>query len=137
LSSKASQNITYHCSNSVAFYSAKKDHHKKAIGLMSWNDLDIRHRGKFSYEVPVDECQVPVFTTLHSLRNSSGTNTLAYLVEAVGQAGWWAGRQIDSQPGQMERWTDEKSDRRKDGQTDRHTYIRQMGRQTYPHKTDG
>lgn len=62
LSSKASQNITYHCSNSVAFYSAKKDHHKKAIGLMSWNDLDIRHRGKFSYEVPNDECQVRLFS---------------------------------------------------------------------------
>ena len=60
LSSKASQNITYHCSGSVAFYSAKKDHHKKAVGLMSWNDLDIRHRAKFTYEVPVDECQVRV-----------------------------------------------------------------------------
>jgi syndecan 1 len=24
---------------------------------MSWNDLEIRGRGKFSYEVPVDECQ--------------------------------------------------------------------------------
>ena len=58
LSAKASQNITYHCSNSLAFYSAKKDHHRKAVGLMSWNDLDIRHRGKFSYEVPVDGCQV-------------------------------------------------------------------------------
>jgi collagen type II alpha len=58
LSAKASQNITYHCSNSLAFYSAKKDHHRKAVGLMSWNDLEIRHRGKFTYEVPVDECQV-------------------------------------------------------------------------------
>jgi hypothetical protein len=42
----------------VAFYSAKKDHHKKAVGFMSWNDLDIRYRGKFSYDVPIDECQV-------------------------------------------------------------------------------
>ena len=25
---------------------------------MSWNDLEIRHRGKFSYQVPVDECKV-------------------------------------------------------------------------------
>lgn len=57
LSSKASQNITYHCFNSLAYYSAKKDHHRKAVALMSWNDLEIRHRGKFSYQVPVDECQ--------------------------------------------------------------------------------
>ena len=58
LSSVASQNITYHCYNSLAYYSAKKDHYRKAVGLMSWNDLEIRGRGKFSYDVPVDECQV-------------------------------------------------------------------------------
>ena len=58
LSSSASQNITYNCFNSLAYYSAKKDHYRKALGLMSWNDLEIRGRGKFSYEVPVDECQV-------------------------------------------------------------------------------
>jgi collagen type II alpha len=57
LSTKASQNITYHCSNSVAYYNAKKDHHRKALGLMSWNDLEIRNRGKFSYQVLLDECQ--------------------------------------------------------------------------------
>jgi len=57
LSSKATQNITYHCHNSLAFYSAKKDHHRKALTLLGWNDLEIRHRGKFSYEVPVDNCQ--------------------------------------------------------------------------------
>jgi len=57
LSSVANQNITYHCYNSLAFYSAKKDHYRKALGLMSWNDLEIWGRGKFSYDVPVDECQ--------------------------------------------------------------------------------
>jgi hypothetical protein len=25
---------------------------------MSWNDLEIRARGKFSYKTPVDECKV-------------------------------------------------------------------------------
>jgi collagen type II alpha len=58
LSSKASQNITYHCSNSVAYYNEKRDNHRKAVALMSWNDLEIRHQGKFKYQVPLDECQV-------------------------------------------------------------------------------
>ena len=58
LSSSASQDITYHCFNSLAYYSAKKDHYRKAAVLMSWNDLEIRGRGKFSYDVPEDECQV-------------------------------------------------------------------------------
>lgn len=58
LSSKASQDIIYHCSNSVAYHHAKRGNKRKAVTLMSWNDLEIRHRGKFSYRVPVDECQV-------------------------------------------------------------------------------
>ncbi len=58
LSSKASQNITYHCSNSVAFHHERKDHNRKAIALQSWNDLEIRHRGKFKYDVLSDDCQV-------------------------------------------------------------------------------
>jgi len=57
LSSSASQNITYHCFNSLAYYSAKKDHYRKAVSLMSWNDLEIRGRGRLSYEAPVDDCQ--------------------------------------------------------------------------------
>lgn len=57
LSSKASQDIIYHCSNSVAYNNAKRNNKRKAVTLMSWNDLEIRHRGKFSYRVPVDECQ--------------------------------------------------------------------------------
>ena len=58
LSSKASQNITYHCFNSVAYNNAKKNTHRQAVQLMSWNDLEIKHRGKFKYSVDLDECQV-------------------------------------------------------------------------------
>lgn len=58
LSFKASQNVTYHCSNSVAFHHDRKQHHRKAIALMAWNDLEIRNKGKFRYDVLSDECQV-------------------------------------------------------------------------------
>ena len=61
LSSKASQNITYHCSNSVAYEHQRRKHKRKAITLQSWNDLEIRHRGKFRYDVLSDECQVRYF----------------------------------------------------------------------------
>jgi len=57
LSSKASQNVTYHCSNSVAHYHNRRQHHRKSIALQSWNDLEIRNRGKFRYNVIKDDCQ--------------------------------------------------------------------------------
>ncbi len=61
LSSKASQNVTYHCSNSVAYHHDRRQHHRKAIALQTWNDLELRHRGKFKYKVLSDECQVRQF----------------------------------------------------------------------------
>ena len=57
MSTKASQNVTYHCSNSVAYHHGRRKHHRKAIALQSWNDLEIRHRGKFKYDVISDDCQ--------------------------------------------------------------------------------
>jgi len=58
LSSEASQRITYHCWNSVAHAMARRGgHRRKALTLMSWNDLEIRHRGRFSYNVLEDGCQ--------------------------------------------------------------------------------
>jgi hypothetical protein len=57
LSSKASQNVTYHCFYSVAYKNAKRGHMRQAIELMSSNDLELRHRGKFRYSVIKDECQ--------------------------------------------------------------------------------
>ena len=58
LSTKASQNVTYHCSNSVAYYHNRGSNHRRAIALQSWNDLEIRRRGKFRYQVIKDDCQV-------------------------------------------------------------------------------
>lgn len=42
LSSEASQNVTYHCRNSVAFWDAEKRSHRRALRLMSHNDLELR-----------------------------------------------------------------------------------------------
>ena len=60
LSSKASQNITYHCFDSIAYNNARRDNVRQGIQLLTWNDLEMKPRGKFKYSVPVDDCQVRV-----------------------------------------------------------------------------
>jgi len=57
LSSSASQNVTYHCFNSVAYEHPRGGHLRKAIALQSWNDLEIRRGGKFRYAVISDDCK--------------------------------------------------------------------------------
>ena len=60
LSSSASQNVTYHCFNSVAYEHPRGGHLRKAIALQSWNDLEIRRGGKFRYAVISDDCKVSI-----------------------------------------------------------------------------
>ena len=55
LSQKADQSVTLHCQNTIATKDAKGNQ-KKAVSLMSWNDLEYKHKGKFQYEVVKDEC---------------------------------------------------------------------------------
>ena len=75
LSSKASQNITYHCFNSVAYKNAKRGNMRQALELMSSNDLELRHRGKFRYKVITDECQVSLLNAYHV---SEGDNNILF-----------------------------------------------------------
>jgi len=56
LSAKAEQQITYHCLNSIA-YENMRGNLRKALSFMSWNDLEIKNRGKFKYEVLSDGCK--------------------------------------------------------------------------------
>jgi len=57
LSSKASQNITYHCFDSIAYNNARNNKVRQAVQLLTWNDLELKPRGKFKYSVPLDDCQ--------------------------------------------------------------------------------
>lgn len=56
----ATQNITYHCKNSVAFYDAISKTYRKGLKLLGWNDVEFTPRGnqKLRYSVFVDECKV-------------------------------------------------------------------------------
>merc|ERR1711935_314440 len=55
LSHKAVQNVTFHCKATLA-YKNSRGTGKKSLSLMSWNDLEIKNRGKFKYEVLQDKC---------------------------------------------------------------------------------
>ena len=60
LSTEASQNITYHCKNSVAYMDEASGNLKKALLLQGSNDIEIRAEGnsRFTYSVVEDGCTV-------------------------------------------------------------------------------
>lgn len=60
LSTEASQNITYHCKNSVAYMDGSTGNLKKAVLLQGSNDVEIRAEGnsRFTYAVLEDGCTV-------------------------------------------------------------------------------
>jgi len=59
LSTEASQNLTYHCRNSVAYMDASTGNLKKAVLLQGSNDVEIRAEGnsRFTYGVVEDGCK--------------------------------------------------------------------------------
>lgn len=62
LSKEASQNITYHCKNSVGYMDDQTKNLKKAVVLKGANDLEIKAEGnsRFRYTVLHDSCSVSV-----------------------------------------------------------------------------
>ncbi len=60
LSTEASQNLTYHCKNSVAYMDQATGNLKKALLLQGSNDVEIRAEGnsRFTYSVLEDGCKV-------------------------------------------------------------------------------
>lgn len=63
LSVSASQNITYHCKNSVAYFDAGHRNYRKGLKLLTWNDAEILPRSnnqRLQYKVGEDECRVRI-----------------------------------------------------------------------------
>jgi len=58
MSNQASQNVTYHCKNSIAYMDAASGNLKKAVLLQGSNDVEIRAEGnsRFTYSVVEDGC---------------------------------------------------------------------------------
>lgn len=60
MSTEASQNITYHCKNSVAYMDQATGNLKKALLLQGSNEIELRPEGnsRFTYSVIEDGCTV-------------------------------------------------------------------------------
>lgn len=60
LANHASQNITYHCKNSVAYMDEDAGNLRKAVILQGSNDVELVAEGnsRFTYTVLVDGCSV-------------------------------------------------------------------------------
>ncbi|NXV76892.1 CO2A1 protein, partial [Atlantisia rogersi] len=58
LSTEGSQNVTYHCKNSIAYMEEETGSLKKAILIQGSNDVEIRAEGnsRFTYSVLEDGC---------------------------------------------------------------------------------
>ncbi|NWU90225.1 CO2A1 protein, partial [Upupa epops] len=58
LSTEGSQNITYHCKNSIAYMDEEMGNLKKALLIQGSNDVEIRAEGnsRFTYSVLEDSC---------------------------------------------------------------------------------
>ncbi|KAJ7416827.1 collagen alpha-1(II) chain [Pitangus sulphuratus] len=58
LSTEGSQNVTYHCKNSVAYLDEDTGNLKKALLIQGSNDVEIRAEGnsRFTYSVLEDGC---------------------------------------------------------------------------------
>jgi len=58
LANHASQNITYHCKNSIAYMDEETGNLKKAVILQGSNDVELRAEGnsRFTFSVLVDGC---------------------------------------------------------------------------------
>jgi len=74
MSNQASQNVTYHCKNSVAYMDASTGNLKKALLLQGSNDVEIRAEGnsRFTYSVMEDGC------TVRRTRTHTRTHTRAH-----------------------------------------------------------
>lgn len=60
LSTHATQTITYHCKNSVAYRDHTKNSYRRSLKLLAWNDAELTAKGShhLQYEALEDGCQV-------------------------------------------------------------------------------
>lgn len=60
LSTYATQNISYHCHNSIAYFDSEKKNHELAAKLLAWDGTELTADGSIHlrYEVIEDGCEV-------------------------------------------------------------------------------
>lgn len=91
LSSRASQNITYHCKNSIAYMDQASGNVKKALKLMGSNEGEFKAEGnsKFTYTVLEDGCSVSyIFINIGNHMPSVSSLTMLFWKEVIKLIGW-------------------------------------------------
>lgn len=60
LSTHATQNVTYHCKNSIAYYDEERKNYRRSLKLLAWNDAELTAKNSphLRYDVINDGCQV-------------------------------------------------------------------------------
>lgn len=86
LSTEGSQNITYHCKNSIAYLDEAAGNLKKALLIQGSNDVEIRAEGnsRFTYTVLKDGCTV---------------SWAGWATRERGRASWGAGLRLEQAKG--------------------------------------
>lgn len=66
LSTHATQNVTYHCKNSVAYHDNGKNSYRRSLKFLAWNDSELSAKGspRLRYEALEDGCQVKYLESL-------------------------------------------------------------------------
>ena len=69
LANHASQNLTYHCKNSIAYMDEETGNLKKAVILQGSNDVELRAEGnsRFTFSVLEDGCSVSNTETIGTM----------------------------------------------------------------------
>lgn len=60
LSTHATQNVTYHCRNSVGYFDAEKNNYRRSLKFLAWNDAELTAKNSLHlrYDAIEDGCQV-------------------------------------------------------------------------------
>lgn len=85
LSKEASQTITYHCKNSVAYKDEKMGNLKKAVILKGSNDLELKAEGnnRFRYTVVEDSCSVSSYISVLIVNRFGETSIISRYVPII------------------------------------------------------
>lgn len=75
LSAHATQEITFHCKKTIAYFDSVKNNHRRGLKLMTWNDNELLPKGpqRLRYETIEDGC--------HNRRDSWSKTVISYTTE--------------------------------------------------------
>ena len=63
MSTKAVQNVTFHCRNTIGYYDPTTNNYRRGIKLLAYNDAEIlpKANNRLRYKAVLDECQVSLY----------------------------------------------------------------------------